>query len=199
MRLSPPAPLDPRVARTRQLLVDALAALLRDRPYPQVTVKDVAATATVNRATFYAHFADKDDLFRSLLQSEIDQALDERLGGGEAPSTLGAYLDALLPAAFAFADWTAGRCRTARHGADAPHPAEELQSGLEAHVAAWLAAHRPGVPSEFAARAVSAMAARVATHWSRQLERQPADQVMGPLRAMIVAAVGALETSGAPA
>jgi AcrR family transcriptional regulator len=54
---------DPRVARTRKLLWEALVALMGERVYTRITVLDIAGRAGVNRATFYRHFEDIDDLF----------------------------------------------------------------------------------------------------------------------------------------
>lgn len=72
----PNAPkLDPRVRRTRKLLEDALRALLTERPYSDISVGDIAERATVNRATFYAHYQDKRDLTASLLREELHAAL----------------------------------------------------------------------------------------------------------------------------
>ena len=54
--------MDPRVRRTRQLLRKALIELLQDKGYYDVTVKDITERATLNRATFYLHYRDKEDL-----------------------------------------------------------------------------------------------------------------------------------------
>ena len=56
---------DRRVRRTRRLLQDALRALVLERGYDRVTVQDLLDRADVGRATFYAHFRDKDDLMMS--------------------------------------------------------------------------------------------------------------------------------------
>ena len=53
---------DPRVKRTRQLLGQALQALLAEKPFEAISVQDITERATVNRATFYAHYQDKFDL-----------------------------------------------------------------------------------------------------------------------------------------
>jgi AcrR family transcriptional regulator len=50
---------DPRVRRTRQLLQQALDKLLQMKDFENISVQDIAEAATVNRATFYDHFADK--------------------------------------------------------------------------------------------------------------------------------------------
>src|SRR6266567_4716760 len=50
---------DPRVRRTRKLLQQALTDLLAEKSFHSINVQDVVDRATVNRATFYAHFTDK--------------------------------------------------------------------------------------------------------------------------------------------
>ena len=54
---------DLRILRTRRLLVQAMAELLEEKDLQSVTISDIAERAMINRATFYAHFADKYDLF----------------------------------------------------------------------------------------------------------------------------------------
>jgi AcrR family transcriptional regulator len=51
---------DPRVKRTRQLLLQAFISLLEERhTIHSIRVADITERATINRATFYAHFEDK--------------------------------------------------------------------------------------------------------------------------------------------
>lgn len=54
--------IDRRVQRTHQLLHRALVDLIMKKPYEQITVQDILDRANIGRATFYAHFADKDAL-----------------------------------------------------------------------------------------------------------------------------------------
>ena len=63
---------DRRSRRTRQLLQDALVALLREKRYDAITVQDILDRADVGRSTFYAHFYDKDDLLVSGVQSMLE-------------------------------------------------------------------------------------------------------------------------------
>jgi len=56
---------DRRIQRTRQLLQDALLALILDKGFEAVTVQDVIDRANVGRSTFYAHFQDKEELLFS--------------------------------------------------------------------------------------------------------------------------------------
>ena len=55
--------IDRRVSRTKESLSDALTALIMEgKPYHKITVQDILDKANIGRATFYAHFQDKDDL-----------------------------------------------------------------------------------------------------------------------------------------
>jgi AcrR family transcriptional regulator len=60
---------DRRVRRTRRALREALRDLMLQKAYDQITVQDVLDRADVGRATFYAHFRDKD----ALLMSEFEE------------------------------------------------------------------------------------------------------------------------------
>lgn len=62
-RLVIPGNDDVRAQRSRDELAWALIALMRDRSYDDISVQDICAQAGVGRSTFYAHFADKDEMF----------------------------------------------------------------------------------------------------------------------------------------
>ncbi len=57
--------MDRRVARTRDVLGDALVALLHEKPFNSITVQQVLDRAHVSRSTFYTHYRDTNDLFLS--------------------------------------------------------------------------------------------------------------------------------------
>ncbi|RAS75497.1 TetR/AcrR family transcriptional regulator [Priestia endophytica] len=63
--------MDPRVLRTRKLIMDALIELSMKKEFKDITIKDITTTATVNRATFYYHFMDKYDLVEKVLSESI--------------------------------------------------------------------------------------------------------------------------------
>ena len=64
--------LDPRVRRTRRLLQEALLALIREQSFDDVTVQDITERAGLNRATFYLHYRDKDDLLTQIMKEALD-------------------------------------------------------------------------------------------------------------------------------
>ena len=55
---------DERVRRWARIDA-AFVELLHRRPYGSIRVSDITRKARVGRATFYAHYSDKDDLLRS--------------------------------------------------------------------------------------------------------------------------------------
>jgi AcrR family transcriptional regulator len=63
---------DRRILRTRDALGDAMVALMHERPFDEITVQHVLDRAGVGRATFYAHYRDKDDLFLSDIEDFLE-------------------------------------------------------------------------------------------------------------------------------
>jgi AcrR family transcriptional regulator len=70
--------MDPRIRRTRELLQQALAKLLESKEFEKISVHDIAAAATVNRATFYAHYPDKFALLECMVGARFQALLDAR-------------------------------------------------------------------------------------------------------------------------
>lgn len=70
---------DPRVRRTQEAIRNAFKRLVSERGLVPLTVQDIAAQAGVKRATFYAHYGSKHDLFAQLIQESFDAALTARL------------------------------------------------------------------------------------------------------------------------
>ena len=69
-------PIDRRVARTRGTLHQALLSLILEKGYEAISVEDICERANIGRSTFYAHFANKDDLKRSGLGHLRRELLD---------------------------------------------------------------------------------------------------------------------------
>lgn len=58
---------DLRVLRTRKMIIEAFVKLLKTKDFENITIQDIADEAMINRATFYAHFHDKHDLYEQIL------------------------------------------------------------------------------------------------------------------------------------
>jgi AcrR family transcriptional regulator len=86
---------DRRVQRTRALLEQALLALIREKGFEALSVQEIIDRANVGRATFYAHFDNKEDLLLSGLEGlrtslkDLQQQAHAR--GGSAEDRLFAF------------------------------------------------------------------------------------------------------------
>jgi AcrR family transcriptional regulator len=63
------------VRRTERMLKEAFIALVLERGYDQVSVEDITSRADVARATFYAHYARKEDLMTSVFGELVDDVM----------------------------------------------------------------------------------------------------------------------------
>nr|WP_263327016.1 TetR/AcrR family transcriptional regulator [Neobacillus sp. Marseille-Q6967] len=67
---------DPRILRTRKLIMDSFIELSGKKEFKDITIKDITTEAMVNRATFYYHFEDKYDLLEKVLSEVLLINLD---------------------------------------------------------------------------------------------------------------------------
>ena len=70
--------LDPRIRRTRMLLHQAFLDLVKRKPFEEISVQDLTEAATVNRATFYAHYSDKYALLECVAGMQFEDLLKSR-------------------------------------------------------------------------------------------------------------------------
>ncbi|MFF1399207.1 TetR/AcrR family transcriptional regulator [Streptomyces sp. NPDC058287] len=79
---------DRRTRRSRRLLGSALVELVLERGFAALTVEDITERADVARATFYAHFRSKEELFARVTADLLDE-LVTRLAPTVAGSATG--------------------------------------------------------------------------------------------------------------
>jgi AcrR family transcriptional regulator len=72
-----PCKIDPRIRRTRQMLFQAFQELLAEKTFDQISVQDLAERSTLNRATFYDHFA----LLEAMIGERFTTLIDARMAG----------------------------------------------------------------------------------------------------------------------
>lgn len=71
--------LDPRVKRTRSLILQAFYDLLAEKNFEAISVQDVTDKAQINRATFYKHFVDKYALLDYSINQMFMHEIDKRM------------------------------------------------------------------------------------------------------------------------
>jgi len=86
-----------RVETTRQRVLESLFALIVERSYEKVTVRDILDRAEAGRATFYAHFRSKEDALRSGLEVMREMLLKEWKSDAQAAGKRSGQLGFTLP------------------------------------------------------------------------------------------------------
>ena len=75
---------DRRIRRTKKLLKQALAQLMDEKDFKDITVKDITERADLNRGTFYLHYTDTYDILNKIedeilknIQNMINQNIEK--------------------------------------------------------------------------------------------------------------------------
>lgn len=79
--------LDRRIRKTRKLLRQCLAALLKEKRIQDITVREISDMADINRGTFYLHYKDVFDLMDQI-ESELLEELEDVLNHYQAGDLL---------------------------------------------------------------------------------------------------------------
>jgi AcrR family transcriptional regulator len=69
---------DPRILRSRRMLMEALAKLLMKKELEAISIQEIADEATLNRGTFYLHYPDKNALLQAMTESRFRDLIARR-------------------------------------------------------------------------------------------------------------------------
>jgi AcrR family transcriptional regulator len=69
---------DPRVLRSRQMLMESLLRLLTRKEFDDISIQEIADEATLNRATFYLHYPDKNALLQAMTATRFRDLIARR-------------------------------------------------------------------------------------------------------------------------
>jgi AcrR family transcriptional regulator len=70
--------MDPRILRSRRMLMDALAKLLTKKEFDDISIQEITDEATLNRATFYLHYPDKNALLQAMTEVRFRDLIERR-------------------------------------------------------------------------------------------------------------------------
>lgn len=178
--------------RTRQLLQGALLQLLGSKAFDDISVQDITDAATVNRATFYDHYADKFALLEALIAGGFHRMLEERavFYDGTCPSAATAiilaacdYLGKLREAQ--------GGCAHRRSNVEALEDAAMI-AAIRRVLAAGMAKHA-AVPEERRAMQSASAAGAIygaVKEWLNMPNRPPASEIVPQILSMVTPLLG---------
>jgi AcrR family transcriptional regulator len=167
--------LDPRVKRTRNLILNAFEELLPEKGFQSLTVQDITDKAEINRATFYAHFADKYDLLDESIRQTFRQELEKR--------TLNAchYTDEnlrmLIVTVCEFVSHAHTHCKAAQLQFESLVETQ-VKKQLQELLQMWLEKEETSINARTVATAASWAIYGLVSQWSheKETERSPAEQ-----------------------
>jgi AcrR family transcriptional regulator len=181
--------MDPRIARTRRSLQEALFDLARERGLDDISVADIAERAGVNRSSFYQHYSDKD----TLLADAIDAAAagagadipDVREVTADAPAVLVHYLRHVEENAAVYARVFGSR--------GSPAAAARLRARIEAIAAAAVAERADmfdDIPIDVRAAGLSGSVMGVLEAWLTRDPRPPVEIAVSWMWRMLLGPIG---------
>jgi len=180
--------LDPRVKRTRQLLEQSFVELLIEKDFQSITVQDIAQRATINRATFYAHFDDKFALLAYVIRQSFQKILQ-----GNLPPDSDFSLDNLKILILAVCNYLKQFNHQLCKASDAqyePLIEKELQSQIYHFVLRWvtqLQVDKPNLSTapEVIASAISWTIFGAGLSWSRGDNKNSAEDISNHVLSLI--------------
>ena len=68
---------DRRTLSTRMVIKEALIDLMKEKPFPQITVKELCSRAEINRGTLYIHYLDLYDVLDDIENELVDRVRED--------------------------------------------------------------------------------------------------------------------------
>lgn len=171
---------DPRVVRSRRMLMEALTKLLNQKEFDDISVQDIADEATLNRATFYLHYSDKNALLEAMTEERFQELVSRR---GLSFANCDCALRAI---ALGVCDYLAET--TGCPGKLARIPLEgSIISVVESIFREGAATHavKPGVDAEVLATTAAWAIFGAARRWYQTPDRIPAVEMAAKIEAMV--------------
>jgi AcrR family transcriptional regulator len=173
-------PTDPRILRSRRMLMEALARLLIKQEFEGISVQEIADEATLNRATFYLHYPDKNALLQAMTDARFRDLIERR-----AISFTGCH-GALRAIALGVCDYLAENAscpsqlaRVPLEGSIIPVIEGMFKDGISRHGLA------PGADAAMLATTVAWAVFGAARRWFQTPDRIPAEQMAAEIETMV--------------
>ncbi len=172
---------DPRILRSRRMLMEALARLLIKREFEDISVQEIADEATLNRATFYLHYPDKNALLQAMTDARFRDLIERR--SISFTDCHGALRAIALGVCDYLAETTSCPTQLARaplEGSIIPVIEEMFKEGISSHGLA------PGVDASLLATTAAWAVFGAARRWFQTPDRIPAEEMAGKIQTMVM-------------
>jgi len=171
---------DPRIVRSRRMLMEALAKLLMKKEFEDISVQEITEQATLNRATFYLHYPDKNALLQAMTQARFRDLIQRR--GITFTDCKGALRAIALGVCDYLAETTGCPAQLARaplEGSIIPVVEDMFKEGVALHGSA------PGVDAGLSATAAAWAVFGAARRWYQTPNRIPAEEMAAKIETMV--------------
>ena len=171
---------DPRVLRSRQMLMEALLRLLNRKEFDDISIQEIADEATLNRATFYLHYPDKNALLQAMTATRFRDLIARR--GLSFTDCDGALRAIALGVCDYLAETTGCPSQLVKmplEGSIIPVVEDMFQEGAEHHAMA------PGADLKLLATTAAWAIFGAARRWHQTPDRIPAEEMAAKIEAMV--------------
>jgi AcrR family transcriptional regulator len=171
---------DPRILRSRHMLIEALANLLTRKEFADISIQEIADQATLNRATFYLHYTDKNALLQAMTAARFRDLIARR--GLSFTNCDGALRAIALGVCDYLADTTGCPSQLAKmplEGSIIPVVEGMFQEGAAKHAIV------PGTDPKLIATTAAWAIFGAARRWYQTPDRIPAEEMAAKIEAMV--------------
>src|ERR1039457_4799600 len=171
---------DPRILRTRHMLMEALVRLWIHKEVEDISIQEIADEATLNRATFYLHYPDKNALLQAMTAARFRDLIARR---GLSFTNCDGALRAIALGVCDYLAETAGcpgqLAKMPLEGSIIPVVEGMFQEGAAKH------AMVPGTDPKLLATTAAWAVFGAARRWYQTPDRIPAEEMAAKIEAMV--------------
>ena len=171
---------DPRIVRSRHMLMEALANLLTQKSFDDISIQEIADVATLNRATFYLHYPDKNALLQAMAAERFGKLIARRgLSFTDCDGALRAIALGVCDYLAESAGCPGKLAKMPLEGSIIPVVEDMFRKGAADHAMA------PGVDPELLATTAAWAIFGAARSWYQTPDRIPAEEMATKIELMV--------------
>ena len=171
---------DPRILRSRRMLIESLAKLLAKKEFDDISVQEIADEATLNRATFYLHYPDKNALLQAMSDVRFRDMIARRgISFSNCDGALRTIALGVCDYLSEITDCPVKGSRIPLEGSIIPVIEDMFREGLARHAMA------PGIEPALVATTAAWAVFGAARSWFQTSNRIPAEEMAAKIETMV--------------